>query len=293
MRTDEPTLLSLLKEEDAAGLSPTTAGPWVHSWHEALEQLETKCRFWRDLVPLHVEPAFRAQIAEAFRAGTRQRHFNDHRWAAVLLDIRPSPGRGRRSGDDRRTLGEHPDKGGLIVAKKGYVSHNNDIFAKIPADKTPDTITLEEAVSLLDARAKARQRRAMANQGEVGVLDTGIMQVRVSFSKNHHRIGLSVVVRGRDAVMLNVSLNPNETGFLTQKLFGKRDAVMLDTTAGQVRLSTTDTGIDLSVAIPARFNASLSLTPPEADHLANLLLQAMVSGGFLPREAAERWRRDY
>jgi len=42
VRTDESTLLDLLTEEDAAGLSPTTAGPWVRSWHEALAQLKVQ-----------------------------------------------------------------------------------------------------------------------------------------------------------------------------------------------------------------------------------------------------------
>ncbi len=53
-------------------------------------------------------------------------------------------------------LGEHPDKGGPVVAKNGrygpYVSHDG-VNATLPSDKTPETITLEEAVALLDARA--------------------------------------------------------------------------------------------------------------------------------------------
>ena len=130
----------------------------------------------------------------------------------------------------------------------------------------------------------------MANQVEVGVLDTSTMQVRVSFSKYPDIIGLSVVFE-RDAVMFNVSLNPNEAGALTQCLFGKRDRV-LDTAAGQVRLSTTDTGIGLSVAIPTTFNVSLSLTPPEADHLANLLLEAMVSGDFIKHHRKRSAKRE-
>jgi DNA topoisomerase I len=54
-----------------------------------------------------------------------------------------------------RLLGEHPDKGGPIVVKSGrygpYVSHDG-VNASLPSDKTPETVTLEEAVSLLDAR---------------------------------------------------------------------------------------------------------------------------------------------
>ncbi|HEY6259591.1 MAG TPA: type I DNA topoisomerase [Xanthobacteraceae bacterium] len=55
-----------------------------------------------------------------------------------------------------RSLGEHPDKGGPIVVKSGrygpYVSHDG-VNASLPSDKTPETVTLEEAVSLIDARA--------------------------------------------------------------------------------------------------------------------------------------------
>jgi DNA topoisomerase-1 len=65
--------------------------------------------------------------------------------------------RARRFGaDPGRSLGEHPKGGGPVVAKNGrygpYVSHNG-INATLPNDKTPDTITLDEAVALIDARA--------------------------------------------------------------------------------------------------------------------------------------------
>ncbi len=64
--------------------------------------------------------------------------------------------RARRFGaDPGRALGDHP-KGGPIVAKNGrygpYVSHNG-VNATLPNDKTPDTVTLEEAIALIDARA--------------------------------------------------------------------------------------------------------------------------------------------
>jgi DNA topoisomerase-1 len=55
-----------------------------------------------------------------------------------------------------RSLGEHPEKGGEIVARAGrygpYVSHDG-VNATLPSDKTPETITLDEAVTLIDARA--------------------------------------------------------------------------------------------------------------------------------------------
>ncbi len=64
---------------------------------------------------------------------------------------------GRRFGaDPGKQLGDHPDKGGPIVVKNGrfgpYVSHNG-VNATLTGDKTPETVTLDEAVVLLDARA--------------------------------------------------------------------------------------------------------------------------------------------
>jgi DNA topoisomerase-1 len=67
-----------------------------------------------------------------------------------------NPGRGRRTPAPGRVLGEHPEKGGEIVVRAGrygpYASHNG-VNATLPAGKSPDTITLEEAVPLIDARA--------------------------------------------------------------------------------------------------------------------------------------------
>jgi DNA topoisomerase-1 len=65
--------------------------------------------------------------------------------------------RGKRFGSDPgRSLGDHPEKGGAIVVKNGrygpYVSHDG-VNATLPSDKTPETITLEEAIALIDARA--------------------------------------------------------------------------------------------------------------------------------------------
>ncbi len=45
----------------------------------------------------------------------------------------------------------------MIVAKNGrygpYVSHDG-VNANLPSDKTPETITLDEAAALIDARAE-------------------------------------------------------------------------------------------------------------------------------------------
>ncbi len=65
------------------------------------------------------------------------------------------PRKGRFGSDPGRALGDHPDKGGPVVAKSGrygpYVSHDG-VNATLPSDMTPDTITLEQAVGLIEAR---------------------------------------------------------------------------------------------------------------------------------------------
>ncbi|HZT25611.1 MAG TPA: type I DNA topoisomerase [Pseudolabrys sp.] len=90
-----------------------------------------------------------------------------NRAVTLIAEKKANPKKGRRFGaDPGRSLGEHPDQGGPVLVKNGrygpYVSHNG-INATIPADKTPENITLTEAVVLLDARAdqlSAQPRRA-------------------------------------------------------------------------------------------------------------------------------------
>jgi len=78
--------------------------------------------------------------------------------AVTLIEEKKAKGprKGRFGADPGRALGEHPDKGGPIVVKNGrygpYVSHDG-VNATLPPDITPDAITLEQAVGLIDARA--------------------------------------------------------------------------------------------------------------------------------------------
>jgi DNA topoisomerase-1 len=81
-----------------------------------------------------------------------------NRAVTLIEEKKANPGKGRRFGaDPGKQLGEHPQKGGMIVAKNGrygpYVSHNG-VNANLPNDKTPETITLDEAAALVDARAE-------------------------------------------------------------------------------------------------------------------------------------------
>lgn len=80
-----------------------------------------------------------------------------NRAVTLIEEKKANPGKGRRGADPGKELGEHPQKGGKIVAKNGrygpYVSHDG-VNANLPTDKTPDTITLDEAAALIDARAE-------------------------------------------------------------------------------------------------------------------------------------------
>jgi DNA topoisomerase-1 len=94
----------------------------------------------------------------------------------LIAEKKLKPGKGRRFGaDPGKPLGEHPDKGGPILVKNGrygpYVTHDG-VNATLPAGKTPDTITLDEAVGLLEERIakgggkKAPKKSAKKAEGE-------------------------------------------------------------------------------------------------------------------------------
>ena len=78
--------------------------------------------------------------------------------AVTLIEEKKAkgPGKGRFGADPGRSLGDHPDKGGPVVVKNGrygpYVSHDG-VNATLPSDITPETVTLEQALPLLEARA--------------------------------------------------------------------------------------------------------------------------------------------
>jgi len=91
----------------------------------------------------------------------------------IAEKIAKGPRAGRFGATPGRPLGEHPDKGGQIVVKNGrygpYVSHDG-VNASLPSDKTTEDITLEEAVTLIDARAQSGKppppRRRPARAGK-------------------------------------------------------------------------------------------------------------------------------
>jgi DNA topoisomerase I len=92
-------------------------------------------------------------------AGDEVLNIGLNRAVTLIAEKKLKPASGRRFGTDPgRNLGDHPDKGGPIIAKSGrygaYVTHDG-INATITGDKTHETITLEEAVALIDARIAA------------------------------------------------------------------------------------------------------------------------------------------
>ena len=97
-------------------------------------------------------------------------HIGLNRAVTLIAEKLAKGPRFRRFGSDPgRPLGDHPTRGGPIAAKNGrygpYVSHDG-VNATLPRDKTPETITLEEAAALIDARSErgpaphARPRKA-------------------------------------------------------------------------------------------------------------------------------------
>ena len=95
-----------------------------------------------------------------------------NRAVTLIAEKQSKGGRGRRFGaDPGRTLGEHPVKGGAVVAKHGrygpYVSHNG-VNATLPADQTPDSVKLEDAVALIDAKAGASSKQPTRRARKAG-----------------------------------------------------------------------------------------------------------------------------
>jgi DNA topoisomerase-1 len=97
-----------------------------------------------------------------------------NRAVTLIAEKKANPKKGRRFGPaPGKVLGEHPDKGGPVVVKNGrygpYVSHGG-VNATLTGDKTPENVTLTEAVVLLDARAEAlgAQPRRAAGRKKAG-----------------------------------------------------------------------------------------------------------------------------
>jgi DNA topoisomerase-1 len=80
----------------------------------------------------------------------------------IAEKVAKGPGRGRFQKDPGKPLGDHPN-GGVITVKNGrygpYVSHDGT-NATLPSDITPDTVTLAQAIDLIEARGGGKPKRA-------------------------------------------------------------------------------------------------------------------------------------
>jgi DNA topoisomerase-1 len=88
----------------------------------------------------------------------------------IAEKVAKGPGRGRFQKDPGKPLGDHPS-GGVIAVKNGrygpYVSHEGT-NATLPSDITPETVTLAQAIELIDARGgKGKSKRPAAKKKAV------------------------------------------------------------------------------------------------------------------------------
>jgi DNA topoisomerase-1 len=116
---------------------------------------------------------------------------------AVSLLAEPKKGRGRTSAAPLKILGEHPELGGEIQILNGrygpYVKHGK-VNATIPKDREPETITMDEAVALIAARAsangkatkapaKAKPKAAKAKPAKVAAAKAGSAKTKTGAAK--------------------------------------------------------------------------------------------------------------
>jgi len=120
-----------------------------------------------------------------------------NRAVALLAEKAAKGARGRPGADPGRSLGEHP-RGGSVVVKNGrygpYVSHAG-VHATLPSDKSPDTISLDDAVMLLEAKA----RRASARRPSTGAKSSSKASARVAAPESKSTARRTKVARRKTA----------------------------------------------------------------------------------------------
>jgi len=72
----------------------------------------------------------------------------------IAEKIAKGPGRGRFKADPGKPVGDHPTLGPIVVKNGRYGAYvsADGINATLPDGKTPDTVTLDEAIALIDER---------------------------------------------------------------------------------------------------------------------------------------------
>ncbi|MBV8778806.1 MAG: type I DNA topoisomerase, partial [Alphaproteobacteria bacterium] len=96
----------------------------------------------------------------------------------IAEKVAKGPGGRRFGADPGKPLGDHPTLGAVAVKSGRYGAYvtSGGVNATIPSDKTPDSITLEEAIALIDERAakgggkpkRAAKKTAAKNKAGAG-----------------------------------------------------------------------------------------------------------------------------
>ncbi|HWW46597.1 MAG TPA: type I DNA topoisomerase [Xanthobacteraceae bacterium] len=90
----------------------------------------------------------------------------------IAEKLAKGPGRGRAKADPGKIIGDHPAHGPIGVKNGRYGAYvtAGGINATLPAETSPETVTLEQAIALIDARAakggkaKAPAKKAVAKK---------------------------------------------------------------------------------------------------------------------------------
>jgi DNA topoisomerase-1 len=84
----------------------------------------------------------------------------------IAEKVAKGPSRGRFGADPGKQLGDHPSLGAVAVKSGRYGAYvtAGGVNATIPSDKEKDTITLAEAIALIDERAAKGGGKAKAKK---------------------------------------------------------------------------------------------------------------------------------
>ncbi|MEW5422043.1 type I DNA topoisomerase [Amorphus sp. 3PC139-8] len=88
-----------------------------------------------------------------------------NRAVTLIAEKREKRGKGRAAATELKALGEHPSAGGAVSIRDGrygpYVNHGK-VNATLPKDTDPQSVTMDEAVQLLEAKAGAPKKASGA-----------------------------------------------------------------------------------------------------------------------------------
>jgi len=127
----------------------------------------------------------------------------------------------------------------------------------------------------------------------IGMVNSGYIQVRVSLRQPSSNIGLSVVFgQFENAAMFHFMLHPTETHILAGRLvrFASQPNSPSYRKNRRIKVRIVDDRVGFSIHVSERHGDAkvrFTLTRTETYRLADLLLEAMVRGGFISPENAQ------